>query len=144
MPSPKAILKNLKKAQSVADCSDFPRQRLGAILVNGNRVLAVGYNQTKTFPMQKRYNVYREFENNDSKNNGGIHAEMCLLQRTKYENIDWANCVLYVARKDKLNRMRIARPCPACLKAIKERGIKTVYYSVSDNEFGALDLSKED
>lgn len=144
MPSVSSIYRNLKRAKAIAQCSDFPRQRLGAILVKGNKVLAVGYNQTKTYPIQKKYNKYRNFVLKDPKNNGVIHAEMVLLQKTKYDSIDWPNVILYVSREDRDGNWKIARPCEACLEAIKDRGIKTVYYSIAENEFGMIDLTKDE
>ena len=141
MPSESTIKRNLLRAKGVSECSDFPRQKIGCILVQGNRVLAVGYNCTKTNPMQKRYNRYRNFEE-DSANNGSIHAEMQILIKTKYWNVDWNNTVLYIYREFKRNhKPALAKPCLACSYALWGRGITEVYYTDHTNSKGYSKLS---
>ena len=141
MPSESTIKRNLLRAKGVSECSDFPRQKIGCILVQGNRVLAVGYNCTKKNPMQKRYNRYRNFEE-DSVNNGSIHAEMQILIKTKYWNVDWNNTVLYIYREFKRNhKPALAKPCLACSYALWGRGITEVYYTDHTNSKGYSKLS---
>ena len=141
MPSESTIKRNLLRAKGVSECSDFPRQKIGCILVQGNRVLAVGYNCTKTNTMQKRYNRYRNFEE-DSVNNGSIHAEMQILIKTKYWNVDWNNTVLYIYREFKRNhKPALAKPCLACSYALWGRGITEVYYTDHTNSKGYSKLS---
>ena len=89
MASEKTIKKFLMKARHASQLSDFPRQKLGAVMVLGNKIITDGYNTAKTSPIQKEYNKYRNFEY-DTLNNGGIHAEMMCLLRTRYmTEIEW-------------------------------------------------------
>ena len=52
--------------------------------------------------------------------------------------------VLYVARITKSGEMALAKPCRNCIKALKSKGCKRVYYSISDSEYGVLDLKDVD
>lgn len=54
------------------------------------------------------------------------------------------NSIVYVARILKSGEFALARPCPNCARILKNKGVKTVYYSISDYEYGKLDLRKLD
>ncbi len=131
MPSELSIKRNFQKAKAASTLSDFPTHKLGAIMMLGNKVLAVGYNITKTHPIQKKYNIERGY-NPDVKNNGQIHAEMMCLINTKYLDVDWSRVSLYIYREHKDHTTAVAKPCPACEKAIRERGINQVYYTTEE------------
>ena len=47
-------------AREVSLLSDFKRARIGAVVVEGNRVVSTGCNSTKTSPVQDKYNRYAE------------------------------------------------------------------------------------
>ena len=53
MASEKTIKKFLMKARHASQLSDFPRQKLGAVMVLGNKIITDGYNTAKTSPIQK-------------------------------------------------------------------------------------------
>lgn len=138
MPSETAILRNLDRAKHASALSDFPRQKIGAVMILGNKVLEVGFNTSKTSPIQKAYNKERGYKT-DLKNNGAIHAEMLLLNRTRNLNIDWSKVAVYIYREHRKNHMpALAKPCPACQKALKERGIKSVFYTNDSSIFSKL------
>ena len=128
MPSESAIRHNFLKAKAASMMSDFPTHKLGAVMMMGNKVLTVGYNVTKTHPIQKQYNIERGYDPN-VRNNGQIHAEMMCLINTRYLNIDWSKVSIYIYREHKNHKVALAKPCPACLKALKERGITQIYYT---------------
>lgn len=128
MPSELSIKRNFQKAKAASALSDFPTHKLGAVMMLGNKVLAVGYNITKTHPIQKKYNIERGYDPN-VRNNGQIHAEMMCLINTKYLDVDWSRVSLYIYREHKDHTTALAKPCPACEKAIRERGIKQVYFT---------------
>lgn len=139
MPSKTSILRNLEKAKKVSKFSNFPRQKVGCVLMLKNKILAIGYNSTKTYPIQKKYNQFRKFSRIDkTTHNGFIHAEMMCLQKTKYLKINWEDVVLYVARIKVDGSQGLAKPCPACIKAIKERGVGTIYYTLEETGFDIL------
>ena len=159
MPSKSMIQRNMNKAKLASEFSDFPRQRLGAVLTQGNKIIAVGYNTTKTNPLQKSFNRYRPLRK-PTLNDGQIHAEMMILLKTKYLDLDYSKTTLYIYREyrypahfscskfewelelsKKAGKPACSKPCSACLHALIERGITNIYYS-EDNVRGwsKLDL----
>ena len=141
MPSELSIKRNFQKAKAASMLSDFPTYKLGAVMMLGNKVLAVGYNITKTHPIQKRYNIERGYDPN-VKNNGQIHAEMMCLINTKYLDVDWSRVSLYIYREHKDHTTAIAKPCPACEKAIRERGINQVYFTTEEIPYKKINYKK--
>ena len=61
MPSELSIMRNFEKARAASLLSDRNDHKLGSVMTLGNKVLAVGYNITKTHPIQKKYNIERTF-----------------------------------------------------------------------------------
>ena len=141
MPSELSIKRNFQKAKAASTLSDFPTHKLGAVMMLGNKVLAVGYNITKTHPVQKKYNLERGYDPN-VKNNGQIHAEMMCLINTKYLDVDWSKVSLYIYREHKDHTTAMAKPCPACEKAIQERGINQVYYTTEGIPYKKISYKK--
>lgn len=141
MPSELSIKRNFQKARAASMLSDFPTHKLGAVMMLGNKVLEVGYNITKTHPVQKKYNIERGYDPN-VKNNGQIHAEMMCLINTKYLDVDWSRVSLYIYREHKDHTTAIAKPCPACEKAIRERGITEVYYTTEEIPYKKISYKK--
>lgn len=141
MPSELSIKRKFQKAKAASTLSDFPTHKLGAVMMLGNKVLAVGYNITKTHPIQKKYNIERGYDP-DVKNNGQIHAEMMCLINTKYLDVDWSRVSLYIYREHKDHTTAIAKPCPACEKAIRERGINQVYFTTEEIPYKKINYKK--
>lgn len=138
MPSSKNIQKYFAKAREASSKSDFIRQKLGAVMVYSGKVIAIGYNTMKTNPMQKLYNSERGYTK-DCINNGACHAEMMLLLKTRYLDIDWQKVSVYVYREHgKLHTPMNAKPCAACTKALKERGISQIYFTTSTIPYSKL------
>lgn len=86
------------------------------------RVLSIGKNNyTKTHPLQARY----------SKRVGEaekiyLHAEISAIIRCR--NLSKAHKI-FVARVSKDGRYAMAKPCPACMTAIRESGIKIIEHT---------------
>lgn len=139
MPSHKTIMNNLDKARHVSHCSTFARARLGTVIVYGNKILSVGFNQLKTSPVQKKYNRYRNGDFPPHIHNDTIHSEIDALNKCSFADIDWKDVILYVGREDKAGNSKLAKPCPACIQAIKDRGIRKVYYTTEDG-YGRINL----
>lgn len=99
--------------------------RLGAMLVIGNRVVAMGQNMYKTHPLQKRF----------GKNADAIyqHAEInCIVNflRNNSED-DLQRATMYIGRVmgDGMEHVGAAKPCPGCMSAIHHYGIKKVVHT---------------
>lgn len=71
----------------MAEMSDFYRAPVGCIAVIGNKVVATGFSQHKTHPLQMRYNKYRGF-NSQVDIEHKMHAETHLLAAAQHLPID--------------------------------------------------------
>lgn len=129
-------MKMFNDARKEAEKSTFDRFHVGAVIAYKHRIIGRGHNSDKTNPKQKIYNTrYRKF-NNDG---GGaikhsLHAEICCLNSVPYpvgKDVDWSKASIYIYRicPGKPNGMGNSRPCSACMNAIKDVGIKNIYYS---------------
>lgn len=123
----RSIQKYFRLAKNASEFSDFPRYHLGAIIVCGNKVVSIGWNVVKENPIQKQYNKYREFDVDVARNS--LHAEMMSIVRAKKMDIDFGRASIFVYREYKNGELAIAKPCPACMNAIRDIGIKDIYYT---------------
>jgi deoxycytidylate deaminase len=62
------------------------------------------------------------------------HAEARLVRKLNHGSD------IYVARVLRDGTVATARPCPKCQKAMRNRGINRVFYTISDSEWGCLQL----
>lgn len=118
-------------AKHMAEMSDFDRQKMGCVAVYKKKIVSVGFNTTKTHPLQKEYNKLR-FEGDFSPH--CMHAEIHTLNAIKDSNIDWSRVKVFIYRickKDK-DKSALARPCPSCMAYMKKLGIKHIYYTTLD------------
>lgn len=117
-----------KKAKQISRISTYDRVRIGCIAVYRKNIIGIGYNQAKTNPMQTKYSPYRCVSNADSINNY-LHAEMACVNQIKNLDIDFSKVKLFIYREDDARNTRICKPCGACERAIRDLGIRTVYYT---------------
>ena len=130
------INKFFNLAKIASKFSDYNKKNIhiGSVLVYKNKVIANGFNTSKTNPIQYQYNKYRELNNNTNRTFNAddhlpcVHAEMQCLINTKDVDIDWSKVSIFVYRES-CNKTRMCRPCPSCIKALKDRGIKHIYYT---------------
>ncbi len=121
-----------EKARQAACISDYNRIHVGCVAVYQGKIIGIGCNANKTHPKQKYYNRYRE--NNGTFNNlesllPKIHAETACLNSIRNLEIDFSKVKLYIYRIRHDQEFGISRPCPACMAAIQDLGIKDVYYT---------------
>lgn len=116
-------------AREVSFLSDFKRTKVGAVVVEKNRIISTGHNMNKTSPIQLRYDIYREITDfNGYKPKA--HAEMAALKPLiKRDDIDWSKVSIYIYREWKNGVVSCAKPCAACEQLIRELGIRTIYYT---------------
>ena len=108
---------------------DAAKIHVGCIAVYHNSVIGMGCNLNKTHPTQQYYNRYRiKSENLLPK----LHAEINCINSIKDLNINFSKVKLYIYRIRKDRPFGIARPCPSCMAAIKDLGIKDIYYTSND------------
>lgn len=66
------------------------------------------------------------------------HAESRCIRKMDYGG------TVYVARVSRATRQLVmARPCYDCIIALRSRQVKRVYYSVSESEYGVIDLATQ-
>lgn len=132
--------KYFKLAKNASKFSDYNKKNIhiGSVLVYKNKIIANGWNTQKTSPIQYQYNKHREIECGTRNFSADdhlpcIHSEMKCLIDTKYMDIDWNKVSIFVYRES-CGKTRMCRPCPSCMKALKDRGIKHIYYT-SENGY---------
>ena len=112
-----------------SDYTGGGRAHIGAIAVYKGSILAKGFNTDKTHTAQSRFNVYRYKDSGNNYLPEKCHAEQTVIQKIKYLDIDFSKVKLYIYREFKDGRLAMCRPCPSCQAAIKEMGIKQIYYT---------------
>ena len=115
----------LRVAEMLSQCSDYPRIKIGAVLVNQHHIIAVGYNMLKSHPKQRRYN---KSANIDFKNKHRIHAEVAVLRKANKQQTQGAT--LYICRRRRDNIYGMCKPCSACMQYIIDAKIKRVVYTI--------------
>ena len=128
------------KAKEVAETSTYKLHSLGCILVYKKKIISSAANSAKSHPVQKKYNRrYRKFTKTAKPVHDGGHAEILALSRVPHpteQEIDWSKVRVYIYRISPGHKSGIgmARPCPACFAALKDKGIRHIYYT-GDNSY---------
>lgn len=118
--------RRFQEAYKCSVSSDFYKCKTGCVAYYNGVVLARGWNSHKTHPLQNKYNKLR-FSDTD-KFRCCLHAEMMVVAKIRHLDIDFAKVQIYVWRGEK-DRPRLSKPCAACEQALKDLGIKDVYYT---------------
>lgn len=131
----------LTAAAKIAEESDYP-QRVGAVIVCHGEIVGMGHNENKTDPQQKAYNRrcranFRHLGGQYHPHLDGIHAELAAMKSVPWNvahDIRWNKACIYVVRlaPGLHNGYGMARPCPACMYAIREIGIRHIVYTTND------------
>lgn len=116
-----------KMAREASLLSNFKIARVGAVVVQGNCILSLGHNSTKTRPLQHRYNIYRHFQNYEE-SVPRQHAEIDALSPLIGKEIDWSRVSIYIYRELRDGTPACSRPCEACMRLIKDLEIHDIYF----------------
>lgn len=127
----KTDYKYFSKAKEIAEISDFHKAHTGCVAVYQGQVIGVGYNCNKTHPLQKHYNKYRDIQCNGSEALPKLHAEMNCIKNIRHLQINFAKVKLYIYRVRRDQPFGISRPCSSCMAAIKDLGIRDVFYTTN-------------
>ena len=112
-------------AKQMSQKSDFDKCHTGAVAIYNNKVLAFGWNSHKTSSVQARYNRERGFDGYTY--TASLHAEIMVVNKIRYLDIDFSQVRIFVWRGQDIPRL--ARPCAACEKALRDLGIRKVFYT---------------
>lgn len=95
------------------------RQRHGAVVVKGGRVLALGLNSMRNDPKSAEpCETKLEYLSE--------HAELAALRRVKNPE----GITLYVSRISRDGKPALSRPCQNCAEALRLAKVKAVCYTV--------------
>lgn len=122
-------------ARNACYYSDFMKARLGAVLIYKGKVVSVGWNSTKTSPLQRELNRYRGYDVDSSIAHNTLHAEVACLIKAKDLDIDWGRASIFVYRIKKDGSSGLSYPCKGCMALIRSMGIKNIYFS-TENGWG--------
>ena len=117
------------KARQVATISDYYKTHIGCVAVYQGQVIGLGCNTNKTHPVQKFYNRYREPSDTMLPK---LHAEISCINQIKHLNINFSKVKLYIYRIRKDQPYGMARPCPSCMAAIRDLGIRDIFYTTKE------------
>ena len=127
-----------EKAREVADTSNFDHFHLGCVITYKHHIISKAANSYKTHPVQKYYNQrFRNFRKGIRPCNHTVHAEIAALSSIpiSLENqINWREVRVYMYRiaPGLPTGHGMARCCPACLAALRNKGIRHIYYTTDE------------
>lgn len=117
--SSEAELNRLFKTRSVA-LTSTERQRHGALIFAGRKLLAVGVNTYRNNPLTVT----------NPKVEASYHAEHNALRQLKPHEIGPKSLRLYVVRVNNNGELMPSRPCNVCIETLSQTGfIKLVYHT---------------
>ena len=121
--------KYFQKAHQIATISDYKKTHVGCVAVYQGQVIGLGCNCNKTHPIQKKYNKYRKPSDSMLPK---LHAEISCLNQIKHLDINFSKVKLYIYRIRKDQPFGMARPCPSCMAAIRDLGVRNIFYTTND------------
>ena len=115
----------------IAEDSEAPDYRHGAILVKGGSVISVSTNKNSHARFGKRFRKR-------GCGHATHHAELgCVLglDRSTTRGSD-----IYVVRIGKGGELRMSKPCEMCESILKHVGVRRVFYSINEDSLGCVRL----
>ena len=128
----KAMSMLMRACKAASYNSDYDRTKFGCVIFYKSRILATGWNMKKSNPLQLRYNRLKA---NCSKLKNSTHAEIDAIlnfarkQLGREERYSRSDLSIFIYRENSAGKLAIARPCVSCYQAIKDFGIKDIYYT---------------
>jgi tRNA(Arg) A34 adenosine deaminase TadA len=117
---PKRYYQFAKAALELAMAADNGMtHQLCALVVKRNRVLSIGYNSRKTSPLMRTAMQM-------------LHAECEAMARCYANSLQGSEII--VARIKNSGRPGLAKPCGFCENAMRDRGIRRVYYTTNSED----------
>ena len=113
-------------AKRISYKSDHDKCQIGSVIVVGNYVVSSGFSTLKTHPLQAEYDRKTCYHGQFNR----LHAEISALISSG--RIDLSNGEIYIYREDKTGSLANCRPCISCARAIKDAGIKHVFYTLKE------------
>ena len=107
------------------------KNKTGAVIVEKNRIIAVGVNSTKTHPLAKTYSKHPQAIY--------LHAEIHAIIQAQRTSSNFSNCSIYIARRTYTTKRiesgcGLAKPCDGCAAAIGHFNFSLVGHSLDSDE----------
>lgn len=122
-------MKHLNTALKQAMRSEF-RQRLGAVIFKGQRILGVGYNRVGCSQNRLKASHWQDSRHAE------VDALLDALRRHSAEELRGADILVVRLKKD--NSFGLALPCNHCYNTLKNIGIRRVHFSDNDGNFSEI------
>jgi deoxycytidylate deaminase len=113
----------LSVTESMAERSTLKRFQVGA-LIHKDGEISTGWAHMSDLKLQ---------------NYISIHAEIHALWRSNPKFLDNAECYIVTLSAKSRNRTS-GKPCQSCMAHLYDAGIRKVYYSVNNEEYGEIDF----
>jgi len=101
--------------------------RHGCIIARGSRVIAEGWNKSKTHPAATIYDT------------GHMHAELSAIVASNKSDLVGSDLFVCRILRRPANKTSMSKPCKHCRRLIKEAGIRRVFYTTKD---GSIEIEK--
>lgn len=116
-------------AKEISKLSTYKRVHIGCVVVYKNKIISSGCNSNKTNPLQKRYNSVRFSVDTPHT----LHAETdAILSLRKMQDLDTKHIKVYLYREHADGSIALSRPCPSCIKMLKDNNIHNIFYTTND------------
>lgn len=115
------------------------RDRMGATIFAGNRLIATGSNSlVKSKPGNRFTKVLTNGKVVEYMKS--IHAEQAALVKIKHYEYERQKLSMFVYRENSKGIMSASFPCPMCQEALRKSDISVVYFITPDNYLGVWRL----
>lgn len=102
------VKRGLYWAKLASKFSDFPRYKIGCVLIYHNYVLGNGWNSKSTHPCQKKYNKERNLIGDHIKH--CMHSEIMAIEGAKHYEVNWKKVTIYIYRAYRNGKPALANP----------------------------------
>ena len=116
------IFRYMMLAKIESHKSEYP-QKVGAVIIKGNRIISKGYNQLRHCKTSKSFTDW----------DISLHAERDACRKVNKDNLK--GCYIFVYRELANGDLALAKPCDGCMGIIEKFGIKRVYHTTSEFPF---------
>ena len=132
---------NKVKEISFALLNEHPslhRCRHFSFILDGPRIIKIGYNRSKTHPRNLKYS----YINRNGQYMGdqvGVHSEMDAV--IKLGITDCTGLTIVNTRVNRNNQLDMSKPCRGCMDMIKKLNFKSVYYMDGIGHFHTIKIN---
>lgn len=129
-------LSTIKLAEKILGKNDstYCKVTMMAFLFQGSTLLNYGINSNKTHPTQHKWRIKANIHLDLPDYLDKLHAEVsCLKPYINDKEFNFKKSTLLILSKRMDGSYRDSKPCPVCMKMIKDMGIGNVYYYYNGN-----------